>query len=75
MNTYVREFISNAVADGKAHSIIFQSKEVEGALLTTGKHTIGYDGVLAAIRVSGLTPDEQREAKRLVAQGLKELHA
>ena len=75
MNTYIKSFIATSVAEGRAHSIIFQSKEVEGALLTTGKHTIGYDGVLAAIRVSGLTPDEQKEAKRLVAQGLKELHA
>ena len=75
MNEYIKSFISDAVAEGRAHSIIFQSKEVEGALLTTGKYTIGYDGVLAAIRVSGLTPDEQKEAKRLVAQGLKELHA
>ena len=75
MNKYIKSFISGAVADGKAHDIIFQKDEVEGALLTTGKHTIGYDGVLAAIRVSGLTPDEQKEAKRLVAQGLKELHA
>ena len=75
MNTYIRDFISDAVAEGRAHSIIFQSKEVENYLLRTGKHTIGYDGVLAAIRVSGLTPDEQKEAKRLVAQGLKELHA
>ena len=75
MNTYIKSFISDAVAEGRAHSIIFQSKEVEGALLTTGKHTIGYDRALAAIRVCGLTPDEQKEAKRLVAQGLKELHA
>ena len=75
MNTYIKSFISDAVAEGRAHDIIFQKEEVGGALLTTGKHTIGYDGVLAAIRVSRLTPDEQKEAKRLVAQGLKELHA
>ena len=75
MNEYIKSFISNAVAEGRACGIVFQNEEVENYLLRTGKHTIGYDGVLAAIRVSGLTPDEQKEAKRLVAQGLKELHA
>ena len=75
MNEYIKSFISDAVAQGRAHSIIFQKEGVEGALLTTNKCTIGYDRALAAIRVSGLTPDEQKEAKRLVAQGLKELHA
>ena len=75
MNEYIKSFISDAVAEGRAHSIIFQKDEVEGALLTTGKHTIGYDGVLAAIRVSGLSPEEQREAKLVLAKGLKDLHA
>ena len=75
MNTYIKSFISDAVAEGRAHSIIFQSKEVEGALLTTGKCTIGYDSVLAILRVSGLSPEEQREAKLVLAKGLKDLHA
>ena len=75
MLTYIKTFISDAVAEGRAHDIIFQKEGVEDALLTTNKCTIGYDRALAVIRVSGLSPDEQREAKRLVAQGLKELHA
>ena len=75
MNEYIKSFISDAVAEGRAHDIIFQKEEVGNYLLRTGKCTIGYDSALALIRVSGLSPDEQREAKRLVAQGLKELHA
>ena len=75
MNTYVREFISDAVAEGRAHSIIFQKEEVGNYLLRTGKCTIGYDSALALIRVSGLSPDEQREAKLVLAKGLKDLHA
>ena len=75
MNTYIREFISDAVAEGRACGIVFQNEEVENYLLRTGKHTIGYDSVLALIRVSGLSPDEQREAKLVLAKGLKDLHA
>ena len=75
MNTYIKSFIAAAVAEGRAHDIIFQKEEVGNYLLRTGKCTIGYDSALALIRVSGLSPEEQREAKRLVAQGLKELHA
>ena len=75
MNTYIKEFIRNAVAEGRAHDVLFQEEPVENALLRTGKHTIGYDGVLAVVRVNGLTPDEQREAKLVVADTLKELHA
>lgn len=75
MNTYIREFITNAVMEGRAHDVLFQEEPVEGALLTTGKHTIGYDGVLAVIRVNGLTPDEQKEAKLVVAEALEKLHA
>lgn len=75
MNTYIKSFISDAVAEGKANAIVFQHEEVEDALLRTGKYTIGYDSVLAVIRVSGLSPDEKREAKLVLAKGLKELHA
>lgn len=75
MNQYIKEFITNAVMEGRAHSIIFQQEEVENPLLITGKHTIGYDSVLAAIRVSGLSPDEKREAKLVVAEQLRALHA
>lgn len=75
MNEYIKEFIATAVAEGRANAILFQNEEVENALLRTGKCTIGYDSALAILRASGLTPDEQKEAKRLVAQGLKELHA
>ena len=75
MNTYIKSFISDAVADGKAHDIIFQKEEVGNYLLRTGKCTIGYDGVLAILRVSGLSPEEQREAKLVLANGLKDLHA
>lgn len=75
MNTYLRDFISNAVAEGRVHDIKFQKEEVENYLLRTGKYTIGYDSVLAVIRVSGLSPDEEREAKLVVAEELKKLHA
>ena len=75
MNEYIKSFISDAVAEGRAHSIIFQNEAVEDALLRTGKCTIGYDGVLAILRVSGLSPEEQREAKLVLAKGLKDLHA
>lgn len=75
MNPYIRDFITNAVMEGRAHDVLFQEDKVEDALLTTGKCAIGYDGVLAIIRVSGLTPDEQRKAKLVVADALKELHA
>lgn len=74
MNEYIREFISNAVADGKAHGILCQREEVDNYLLRTGKCTIGYDSALALIRVSGLSPDEQREAKLVVEKELQNLH-
>ena len=75
MNKYIKDFIENAVAEGRAHDIIFQKEEVGNYLLRTGKCTIGYDSALALIRVSGLSPDEQREAKLVLAKGLKDLHA
>ena len=75
MNEYIKDFISNSVAEGRANRILFQREEVEDALLRTGKYTIGYDSVLAAIRVSGLSPDEERKAKLVVAEELKKLHA
>ena len=75
MNKYIREFISNAVAEGRANKVLFQQAEVEDALLTTNKCTIGYDSALAVIRVSGLSPDEEREAKLVVEEQLKKLHA
>ena len=75
MNEYIKSFIAAAVAEGKAHDIIFQKEEVGNYLLRTGKCTIGYDSALALIRVSGLSPDEQREAKLVLAKGLKDLHA
>ena len=75
MNEYIKDFIENAVAEGRAHDIIFQKEEVGNYLLRTGKCTIGYDSALALIRVSGLSPDEQREAKLVLAKGLKDLHA
>ena len=75
MNKYILEFISNAVAEGRANKVLFQQAEVEDALLRTGKCTIGYDSVLAILRVSGLSPEEQREAKLVVAEQLKKLHA
>lgn len=75
MNTYVKEFIRNAVAEGNAHSILFQQAEVDNYLLKTNKCTIGYDSALAVIRVSGLAPEEQREAKLVVAEAIEKLHA
>lgn len=75
MNTYIRDFVATAVAEGRAHSIVFQQEEVGDALLRTGKCTIGYDSALAILRVSGLSPEEQREAKLVVAVALEKLHA
>ena len=75
MNTYIKSFIAAAVAEGRAHDIIFQKEEEGNYLLRTGKYTIGYDSALAILRVSGLSPDEQREAKLVLAKGLKDLHA
>ena len=75
MNAYIKSFISNAVAEGRVHDIKFQKEEVENYLLRTGKCTIGYDSALAIIRVSGLSPDEEREAKLVVSEELKKLHA
>lgn len=75
MNEYIKDFISNAVAEGKACGILFQREEVDNYLLRTGKCTIGYDSALAVIRVSGLSPDEEREAKIVVAKELRALHA
>lgn len=75
MNTYIRDFIATAVAEGRAVDVRFQQAEVEDALLRTGKCTIGYDSALAILRVSGLSPEEQREAKLVVAEALEKLHA
>ena len=52
-----------------------QKEKIGNYLLRTGKCTIGYDSVLAILRVSGLSPEEQREAKLVLAKGLKDLHA
>ena len=75
MNEYIKDFIENADAEGRVHDIIFQKEEEGNYLLRTGKCTIGYDSVLAIFRVSGLSPEEQREAKLVLAKGLKDLHA
>lgn len=50
MNTYIQDFISNAVAEGRTNRILFQHEEVDNALLRTGKCTIGYDSALAILR-------------------------
>lgn len=75
MKTYIMEYIRGKVAEGEAVAIRFQKEPVVNAGLTVNHMTVGKDPVLSLIRVSGLTPNEQKEAKRVFKEELKKLRA